>query len=133
MARNLQSKLKPSDKVAIFDVNPTALESLSAEMKAASSGAAVEVAASAYDASKEAVSHCQCLFHVCSRLLWSIEVVRLHGFCRLLHVGYCNAALGYRNTAYSPLILNNVTAHHCCLLFTSCCFHFLRYYKLHVP
>lgn len=56
MAKNLQSKLKPSDKVAIFDVNPTALESLSAEMKAASSGAAVEVAASAHDASKEAVS-----------------------------------------------------------------------------
>lgn len=62
MAKNLQSKLKPSDKVAIFDVNPTALESLSAEMKAASSGAAVEVAASAHDASKEAVSHRQWLF-----------------------------------------------------------------------
>lgn len=58
MAKNLQSKLKPSDKVAIFDVNPSALESLSAEMKA-SSGAAVEVAASAYDASKEAVSRNQ--------------------------------------------------------------------------
>lgn len=62
MAKNLQSKLKPSDKVAIFDVNPTALESLSAEMKAASSGAAIEVAASAHDASKEAVSHGQWLF-----------------------------------------------------------------------
>lgn len=63
MAKNLQSKLKPSDKVAIFDVNTTALEGLSAEMKAASSGAAVEVAASAHDASKEAVSHHQSLFY----------------------------------------------------------------------
>lgn len=65
MAKNLQSKLKPSDKVAIFDVNPTALESLSTEMKAASSGAAIEVAASAHDASKEAVSHGQWLFKKC--------------------------------------------------------------------
>lgn len=56
MAKNLQSKLKPTDKVSIFDVNPTAVEGLSAEMKAASSGAAVEIAASAHDASKTAVS-----------------------------------------------------------------------------
>ncbi len=71
MAKNLQSKLKPTDKVSIFDVNPTAVEGLSAEMKAASSGAAVEIAASAHDASKTAVSFvnkCWCfpLLHFCS-------------------------------------------------------------------
>lgn len=56
MARNLQSKLKPTDKVSIFDVNASAMEGLSAEMKAAASGATVELAASAHDASKGAVS-----------------------------------------------------------------------------
>lgn len=60
MAKNLQAKLKPSDKVAIFDVNPTAVEGLSAEMKAAAAGAAVEIAASAHDASKDAVSYYEC-------------------------------------------------------------------------
>ncbi|KND92052.1 putative 3-hydroxyisobutyrate dehydrogenase, mitochondrial [Tolypocladium ophioglossoides CBS 100239] len=54
MAKNLQSKLKPSDKVTIFDINAEAVEGLEAEMKAASNGAAVEVAASAFDASKDA-------------------------------------------------------------------------------
>ncbi|KAL6694123.1 NAD binding domain of 6-phosphogluconate dehydrogenase domain-containing protein [Trichoderma pleuroticola] len=61
MAKNLQSKLKPTDKVSIFDVNPTAVEGLSAEMKAASSGAAVEIAASAHDASKTADTVVTCL------------------------------------------------------------------------
>ena len=56
MAKNLQSKLKPTDKVSIFDLNTSAMEGLSAEMKAASSGAAIELAASAHDASKGAVS-----------------------------------------------------------------------------
>lgn len=93
MAKNLQSKLKPSDKVAIFDVNPTALESLSAEMKAASSGAAVEVAASAHDASKEAVSYRQ----------WLIENVYRRVPCRILRwqqrpSGFCRP-LGCRNAA----------------------------------
>jgi 3-hydroxyisobutyrate dehydrogenase-like beta-hydroxyacid dehydrogenase len=65
MAKNLQSKLKPSDKVSIFDVNPESMKGLETEMKAASQGATVELAASAFDASKDAVSfihvsnHCE--------------------------------------------------------------------------
>ncbi|TQW00492.1 hypothetical protein V2A60_001571 [Cordyceps javanica] len=54
MAKNLQSKLKPSDKISLYDINGDAMKSLQAEMKAASDGAAVELAASAHDASKEA-------------------------------------------------------------------------------
>ncbi|CAG9980498.1 unnamed protein product [Clonostachys byssicola] len=54
MAKNLQSKLKPSDKVAIYDINADAVKALELEMKAASGGAAVEVASSAFDASKDA-------------------------------------------------------------------------------
>ena len=57
MAKNLQSKLKPSDKVSIFDINPESMKGLETEMKAASNGATVELAASAFDASKDAVSH----------------------------------------------------------------------------
>lgn len=56
MAKNLQSKLKPSDKISIFDINTDAVQGLETEMKAASGGAAVEIAASAFDASKHAVS-----------------------------------------------------------------------------
>jgi 3-hydroxyisobutyrate/3-hydroxypropionate dehydrogenase len=56
MARNLQSKLSPSDKVSIFDVNPQAMEGLKAEMAAVPQGAVAELAASAFDASKDAVS-----------------------------------------------------------------------------
>ncbi|KGQ09116.1 hypothetical protein BBAD15_g5559 [Beauveria bassiana D1-5] len=55
MAKNLQSKLQPSDKVSLYDINSDAMKRLQAEMKAASTGAAVELAASALDASKEAV------------------------------------------------------------------------------
>lgn len=60
MAKNLQSKLKSTDKVSIFDINPEAMKSLESDMKAASNGAKVELAPSAWAASKEAVSirHC---------------------------------------------------------------------------
>lgn len=56
MAKNLQSKLKPSDKVSIFDINPESMKGLETEMKAASNGAQVELSVSAFDASKDAVS-----------------------------------------------------------------------------
>ncbi len=56
MAKNLQAKLKPTDKVTIFDINPEAMKGLETEMKATGNGAAVELAASAFDASKDAVS-----------------------------------------------------------------------------
>lgn len=55
MAKNLQSKLQPSDKLSLYDINGGAMESLQTEMKSASGGAAVELAASAHDAAKEAV------------------------------------------------------------------------------
>lgn len=61
MARNLQSKLSTSDKVAIFDINPEAMKGLETEMKAVSTGAAVELAASASDATKDAVSSARLL------------------------------------------------------------------------
>ncbi|KAK7429888.1 hypothetical protein QQZ08_003510 [Neonectria magnoliae] len=54
MAKNLQSKLSSSDKVAIFDINAQAVKGLETEMKAATGGAAVEVAASAFEASRDA-------------------------------------------------------------------------------
>ncbi|KAI9903780.1 hypothetical protein N3K66_000309 [Trichothecium roseum] len=54
MAKNLQSKLGPGDKVSIFDINPEAMKGLEAEMRAASGGAAVELATSAFDAAREA-------------------------------------------------------------------------------
>ena len=56
MAKNLQSKLNPTDSVAIFDINGQAMKALETEMKAAGAGAKVELAASAFDASKDAVS-----------------------------------------------------------------------------
>ena len=56
MAKNLQSKLQPCDRISIFDVNPQSMQGLETEMKAASQGAAVELAASTFDASKDAVS-----------------------------------------------------------------------------
>ncbi|KJZ79986.1 hypothetical protein HIM_00700 [Hirsutella minnesotensis 3608] len=56
MAKNLQSKLSPSDKLSVFDINPAAMTGLDADVKAASttSGAVLELAASAFDASKDA-------------------------------------------------------------------------------
>ncbi|KAK5988077.1 putative 3-hydroxyisobutyrate dehydrogenase [Cladobotryum mycophilum] len=55
MAKNLQSKLTPSDKVSIFDINPESMKGLQAEMKGnGANGAEVELAASALDASKDA-------------------------------------------------------------------------------
>lgn len=56
MARNLQSKLQPGDKISIFDVNPDSMKGLETEMKAVATGAKVELAASAFDAAKDAVS-----------------------------------------------------------------------------
>merc|ERR1712000_161115 len=61
MAKNLQSKLQPGDRISIFDVNPQSMQGLEAEMKAASQGAAVELAAGAFDASKDADTVVTCL------------------------------------------------------------------------
>lgn len=57
MARNLQTKLPPSDSLKIFDINREAMQKLAGEMAAAQAGgASVALADSAADASKEAVS-----------------------------------------------------------------------------
>jgi 3-hydroxyisobutyrate dehydrogenase len=61
MAKNLQSKLNPTDNVAIFDINGQAMKALETEMKATGAGAKVELAASAFDASKDAVSELSCV------------------------------------------------------------------------
>lgn len=56
MARNLQSKLPPSDTVRIYDINRGAAEKLAQEMSAQQAGgASVQVVDSAADASREAV------------------------------------------------------------------------------
>lgn len=57
MAKNLQAKLPPGDSLRIFDINRDAAQRLAGEMAASQAGgASVELADSAADASKEAVS-----------------------------------------------------------------------------
>lgn len=57
MAKNLQSKLSPSDTIRLFDINKGAMDKLSREMEASSpGGAVVALAESALDASNQAVS-----------------------------------------------------------------------------
>jgi hypothetical protein len=64
MARNLQSKLSPRDRVRLFDINTAAAEQLAHEMKTSQAGgAAVQLAKNAADAAKGSV--CQqllCMF-----------------------------------------------------------------------
>lgn len=56
MARNLQSKLPPSDNVRLFDINSAAAEKLAQEMKTQQAGGAqVQVSESAALASRDAV------------------------------------------------------------------------------
>ncbi len=56
MARNLQSKLAPSDTIRVYDINKAAAEKLVEEMKAQQAGgAAAQVARNAGDAAREAV------------------------------------------------------------------------------
>ncbi|KAG5994032.1 hypothetical protein E4U54_003200 [Claviceps lovelessii] len=55
MARNLQSKLPPTDSLALFDINTQAMERLESDMASSARGAAkVELAASAWAASQDA-------------------------------------------------------------------------------
>ncbi|KAJ2907320.1 putative 3-hydroxyisobutyrate dehydrogenase protein [Zalerion maritima] len=55
MAKNLQLKLSPSDTVCLFDLNKEAMSSLAGEMKQSQAGgAAVQLADSALNASKDA-------------------------------------------------------------------------------
>ncbi|KAL7629010.1 hypothetical protein AAE478_000528 [Parahypoxylon ruwenzoriense] len=54
MAKNLQSKLSPSDSVRLFDINNDAARRLAEEMRASqTSGAAVEIAHNVNDAANE--------------------------------------------------------------------------------
>ncbi|KAK4211578.1 NAD binding domain of 6-phosphogluconate dehydrogenase-domain-containing protein [Rhypophila decipiens] len=62
MARNLQSKLPPSDHVRLFDINSAAAEKLAQEMKVQQAGGAqVEVSDSAAIASRDADTVITCL------------------------------------------------------------------------
>ncbi|KAL2760126.1 hypothetical protein ACRALDRAFT_2038838 [Sodiomyces alcalophilus JCM 7366] len=55
MARNLQSKLPPTDSISIYDINKDAMQQLKAEMEGAQAGGAkVSLAESAPEASSEA-------------------------------------------------------------------------------
>jgi len=57
MAKNLQAKLPPSDTIRLFDINTDAMEKLVREMKSSQAGGAtVEMAPSAHDAARDAVS-----------------------------------------------------------------------------
>jgi 3-hydroxyisobutyrate dehydrogenase len=56
MARNLQSKLAPTDTIRVYDINKAAAEGLVEEMKTQQAGgAAAHVARNAGDAAREAV------------------------------------------------------------------------------
>ncbi|KAL2131409.1 hypothetical protein VTI74DRAFT_5142 [Chaetomium olivicolor] len=62
MARNLQSKLPPSDSIKVFDINKAAAEKLVEEMTTQQAGgAAAKVACSAGDAAREADTVITCL------------------------------------------------------------------------
>ncbi|KAI1407023.1 putative 3-hydroxyisobutyrate dehydrogenase G6G8.5 [Hypoxylon sp. FL1857] len=55
MAKNLQSKLPPSDSVKLFDINNDAVKRLAEEMQTSQAGgAAVEIACNVNDAAKDA-------------------------------------------------------------------------------
>jgi ornithine cyclodeaminase/alanine dehydrogenase-like protein (mu-crystallin family) len=56
MARNLQAKLPPSDKLRIYDINPDSIERFANETKALGSGAAVQIAATVREAAEDSVS-----------------------------------------------------------------------------
>lgn len=65
MARNLQSKLSPSDTVRLFDINTDAMEKLAQEMRASKAGGAtVRIAETAADAAREAVRFSNTLFRI---------------------------------------------------------------------
>ena len=57
MAKNLQSKLTPTDVVRLYDINNDAVQKCAHEMKKSQApGAAIETADSVEDAAKDAVS-----------------------------------------------------------------------------
>ena len=56
MAKNLQSKLPPTDSIRIFDINKASVQRLAEEMKTSQAGGAVvETAGSAYEAAEDSV------------------------------------------------------------------------------
>ncbi|KAK4223780.1 NAD binding domain of 6-phosphogluconate dehydrogenase-domain-containing protein [Podospora fimiseda] len=62
MARNLQSKLAPTDTIRLFDINTKAAKKLAQEVKSQKAGGAVtEVSASVIDAAREADTVITCL------------------------------------------------------------------------
>lgn len=62
MAKNLQSKLAPSDSIRIFDINKASVQRLAEEIKTSQAGGAVvEAADSAYEAAKDSDTVITCL------------------------------------------------------------------------
>lgn len=56
MARNLQSKLSPSDSIRLFDINTASAERLAKEMHAQTGGAGASISSSVQEAAQDAVS-----------------------------------------------------------------------------
>jgi 3-hydroxyisobutyrate dehydrogenase len=54
MAKNLQAKLSPTDRISVYDINSQAMSSFEADVKSQSSGAAVELASSMANAVNDA-------------------------------------------------------------------------------
>jgi 3-hydroxyisobutyrate dehydrogenase len=79
MARNLQSKLAPTDTLRVYDINKAAAEKLVQEMKTQQAGgAAAQVARNAGDAAREAV--CAIFLHrsFLPTVLWAFMMSLFH-------------------------------------------------------
>lgn len=66
MAKNLQSKLAPSDSIRIYDLNKEAVKRLAEEMQTSQAGGAtVEIAQTVNEAARDAVSTCFAVAPLC--------------------------------------------------------------------
>jgi ornithine cyclodeaminase/alanine dehydrogenase-like protein (mu-crystallin family) len=55
MAKNLQSKLPPSDTLRVYDINPDSVKRFTEEVSLQGTGAAVKSASSAREAAEDSV------------------------------------------------------------------------------
>ena len=57
MARNLQAKLPSTDTIRVYDINAESVDRFANDTKALSTGASVQVAATAREAAEDSVCH----------------------------------------------------------------------------
>lgn len=97
MAKNLQSKLPPSDTIKLFDINSDAINRLAGEMRSSQTGgAAVETSSNVHDAAKEAV--CSHHFYTsdlshddyCS--IYDLSWGRFAGLPMIIHLHYSQSS-----------------------------------------